>query len=241
MDLGPTILSFYSLSTPKNMHGINIFNSEIKNRKYAFASADRFDESYDMIRACTDGKFRYIRNFNPQLPQFINNSFRKNQAGVRELYLLDSLNLLDEIQKSVMRKTKPREELYLLENDPFEINNLAENPLYIQKLEEMRKALNDWQLEMNDWGFVQEKAQSETFWKGNKMPQTSKPNIQIDKSKVLLETSTPGASIGYKFKKSDVWKIYSKSFEIKVGDSLYVIAHRLGYKTSDEISIKIKK
>ena len=51
---------------------------------------------------------------------------------------------------------KPVEELYDTENDPWEVNNLAGNPQYIDVLERMRKAQHDWILKIKDTGFVPE-------------------------------------------------------------------------------------
>ena len=45
---------------------------------------------------------------------------------------------------------RPPEELYALETDPAEVNNLAKNPEYKGKLLEMRAALEQWQNETQD-------------------------------------------------------------------------------------------
>lgn len=39
---------------------------------------------------------------------------------------------------------RPAEELYDLEKDPFEINNLAESTEYKLELEKLRMTLNEW-------------------------------------------------------------------------------------------------
>ena len=40
----------------------------VKERKYVFAARDRMDETFDRIRAVRDKRFKYIRNFYPELP-----------------------------------------------------------------------------------------------------------------------------------------------------------------------------
>jgi N-sulfoglucosamine sulfohydrolase len=239
MDLGPTILTFYNIQAPSQVHGRNIFAvNENNKRKYVFFSADRFDESIDMLRASSDGRYKYIRNYQPQKPQFLNLSYRKSQEGVKELYRLDSLGKLNSVQATLMRKTKPAEELYDTQNDPYEINNIAGKSEHEAKLIELRAALDQWIRETGDLGFTPESDIAKTFWPNLKQPQAEKPQISVVKNKVTLSTNTKGASIGYKTNVSDKWKIYTKPFELKKGENLYVISHRLGWKTSEIIEFK---
>ena len=51
---------------------------------------------------------------------------------------------------------KPAEELYDLENDPHEINNLAENPEYSDQLERHRNILAGWIEDTGDRGQLPE-------------------------------------------------------------------------------------
>lgn len=46
---------------------------------------------------------------------------------------------LDKNQLLFFETSKPKEELYHLKNDPFELVNLANNPKYASKLKELRK------------------------------------------------------------------------------------------------------
>ena len=50
-------------------------------------------------------------------------------------------------------KTKEVEELYDLQEDPYEVKNVAMNPEYVDKLVELRNALSAWQIEIDDKGF----------------------------------------------------------------------------------------
>src|SRR5690606_180469 len=52
--------------------------------------------------------------------------------------------------------TKPVEELYHTERDPWEINNLANDPAYARILERMRKAHRSWMLDIKVTGFIPE-------------------------------------------------------------------------------------
>lgn len=240
MDLGATILSFYNIPTPNYMHGHDIigkFKPQVP-RKYAFFSADRFDDQYDLIRAVTNGRYKYIRNYQPQKKQFMDIGFRKEMQGVKELYYFDSLGLLTPAQATVMRKFKPTEELFDLQNDPYELTNLANHPEMAAVISELRGALDEWLRNTRDWGFTNEFEMANVFWPNKQQPVTATPTISATKNKVSLNCTTEGATVGYKFKKSDKWKIYTHGIAVKKGDSLYVAAHRLGFKTSDIVGIK---
>ena len=59
---------------------------------------------------------------------------------------------LNETQALLFRDERPAEELYAVNVDPHEINNLADNPKYAEKLEEMRGMLDAWMRETGDLG-----------------------------------------------------------------------------------------
>ena len=242
MDLGPTILSYYNIKIPGFVHGRDILGKQkpAETRKYVFASADRFDENVDLIRSVSDGRYRYIRNYQPQKLQFMNVSYRKSQQGVKELYRLDSLGLLNPVQAATLRKTKPVEELYDTQSDPYEISDVANKPELQTKLAELRLALDKWIRETKDLGFTPEMDIAKTFWPDLKAPVAEKPEIKIQNDKIMLKTNTKGATIGYKTKSADKWKIYTQPFEITKGDSLYVASHRLGWKTSETVKLIVE-
>lgn len=62
---------------------------------------------------------------------------------------------LNEVQRRFF-ETKPVEELYDTENDYWELNNLAGDPAYAEVLQRMRKALDDWRMEVRDAGVIPE-------------------------------------------------------------------------------------
>ena len=55
-----------------------------------------------------------------------------------------------------MAPRKPVEELYELEQDPHEINNLAGDPAHRERLERMRAVHLDWMRRTQDWGLIPE-------------------------------------------------------------------------------------
>ena len=239
MDLGPTVLSLTGINPPDYMQG-KAFLGKYKTKdphKYAFGSADRFDESKDMARSVLDGRFVYIRNFYPELPLVYRNKYREQIDMTDTLIEMDRRGELYGDASYIFMKSKPVEELYDLKSDPDEVHNVAGEPQYAQKLQELRKALSDWQLKINDKGFVPECDLIEMMWPGMVQPQTSDVQFQLTaKDEVKLSCSTTGASIAYQ-QNDDIgsahWRLYFEPVKINKGAKIIAKAIRLGYHTSE--------
>lgn len=63
---------------------------------------------------------------------------------------------LNEVQKEWLEPDQPVEELYDLEKDPFETNNLAQDSQYRKTLLELREAHIDWRHKTLDLGLIPE-------------------------------------------------------------------------------------
>lgn len=156
IDLVPTLLSVVGIEIPGYLQG-NAFLGKQKTAdpEYAFMFRGRMDERYDMSRAVRDKKYRYIRNYMPYRPYGQHLEYlwlAPSIASWEKAYLNGECN---EIQ-SVFWKSKPVEELYDTENDPWEINNLAGNQDYKEVLERMRAANKAWLTKIYDTGFIPE-------------------------------------------------------------------------------------
>ncbi|MFW6246056.1 MAG: sulfatase-like hydrolase/transferase [Tangfeifania sp.] len=156
VDLAPTLLSIAGIEIPDFLQG-NAFLGDQKTEdpEYAFMFRGRMDERYDMSRAVRDQKYRYIRNYMPYRAYGQHLGYLWRAPSIRsweEAYLNGELN---ETQ-SRFWEPKPVEELYDTENDPWEINNLADDPEYKEVLERMRQANKDWMIRIYDTGFIPE-------------------------------------------------------------------------------------
>jgi len=236
MDLGPTTMSLLGIKPPLFLDGkpfLGKYNS--KPRTYAFGSADRFDESTDMQRSVIDGRYVYIKNFMPQLPLIYKNKYREQIPMNKKIIELNKNNKLVGDSKYIFMQTKEEEELYDLNNDPYEINNLADNPNYSNKLIELRNALTNWQIDINDKGFINETELIEQFWPNNEQPLTMPVEIIVSDDIVSLHCGTDGASIGYQLDSqigSKKWNLYNKPFQILPNQKLATRAIKIGFKVS---------
>ena len=156
MDLAPTVLSIVGIQPPPYMQGqafAGVYQREPKPYMYAFRG--RMDERYDFSRTVTDGRFLYMRNYMPHriYGQYVTYMFETQTTQIwKQMYDEGRLN---EAQKRFW-ETKPPEELYDLENDTDEINNLVNSPLHQTKLAELRQVQKDWVVNVKDIGFLPE-------------------------------------------------------------------------------------
>ncbi|MEL7585339.1 MAG: sulfatase [Prolixibacteraceae bacterium] len=156
VDLAPTLLSIIGVDIPDYIQGHAFLGSQkTAAPEYNFMFRDRMDERYDMSRAVCDKKYRYIRNYMPYCiyGQYLEYLWRAPSVGSWEKFYNEGK--CNQVQ-SQFWSTKPAEELYDTENDPWEVNNLAANPEYKDILERMRKANREWMLKIKDTGFIPE-------------------------------------------------------------------------------------
>ena len=237
MDLGPTVMSLLNIKPPIHYDGKAFAGAfEEAPRSFAFGSADRFDEAVDMQRSVLDGRYVYIKNFMPELPLIYRNKYREQITMNAKLIELNRTKKLEGDAAYIFMETKPREELYDLENDPFEVHNIAYDPDQSIRLEKFRKALADWQLEIGDKGFIPEHDLVEMFWPGMIQPVTDDVSFEILKNgKLKLESTTEGASIGYQISDeigTNQWQLYTEPIEINKNLKLVARAIKIGFKAS---------
>lgn len=156
VDLVPTLLSIANVPIPEYLQGHAFLGKQkTEDPEYAFMFRGRMDERYDMSRAVRDQKYRYIRNYMPYRIYGQHLEYLWRAPSIRSWEKAYKNGECNEIQ-SRFWETKPAEELYDTENDPWEVNNLAGNPEYKDVLVRMRQANKDWMMRIYDTGFVPE-------------------------------------------------------------------------------------
>lgn len=152
LDLGTSSLALAGITIPNYMEGKNIFSDNF-SRKYVISTRDRCDFTIDRIRSVRSKEFKYIRNFMTDRP-YAQPTYM-DVDGIDFVKVMHQLHIdkkLNEIQDRFMSKERPAEELYDLKNDPYELNNLAENPDYNEILKQYNEVLNRWIKETDDKG-----------------------------------------------------------------------------------------
>jgi len=166
IDVSATSLSLAGIIPPALMQGrVFLGRNAAPARGYVFGGRDRGDETVDRIRTVRDSRFRYIRNYHPERPFLQLNRYKEWTYPILALMRgMHEAGRLDPVQAFLMKPSRPPEELYDLETDPFEINNLAENPEFADTKNRLSSILDVWILETNDQGRVPEPPETIEYW-----------------------------------------------------------------------------
>ena len=96
------------------------------------------------------------------------NGYKKLQYPLWSLMpLLSASGELPPAQQHFMRQTRPTEELYDLEADPYEINNLATDAHYDSVRSELAAQLDTWMTTTGDMGEIPESSEVTSYWDHN--------------------------------------------------------------------------
>jgi hypothetical protein len=256
VDLAPTVLSLAGVEIPRHLHGRPFLGPRAgEPRQYIYAARDRHDEAYDMVRAVRDPRYKYLRNFRPELPYLLWIPYRNRHPVMQEMWRLHGEGKLEGPQTLLFQDHRPVEELYDTQTDPYEINNLAHDPAHRDVLERMRSALDDWRGAYGDLGDISEEQMRGQMWPGGRQPKTAAPVfIPITPAQaglevtdeggafdgpllVQLHSATQGASIAYTTQQGGGvrWRLYTGPLRLGPGaTTLRAKAIRYGYAESDE-------
>jgi uncharacterized sulfatase len=145
VDFAPTFLSLAGLRPPEHLQGHVFLGPKKKQRKYILAARDRCDETVDRIRCVRSQRYKYIRNFMPERPYTQINRYKESEYPVlRLMRRLHQAGRLTAEQARFMAPTRPPDEFYDLQEDPHELNNLAQDANHQQALREHGDTLDEW-------------------------------------------------------------------------------------------------
>ena len=158
IDLPPTVFSLAGVEIPEQFQGRAFAGkAAVEKEPFVFLFGQRFDSRMlRFVRAVTDGEYRYIRNFHPHRHRGILAGYPHGQAGWQSLYKLKQAGELTDVQSGYWAIPQPVEELYHTANDPWELNNLVNDPKHQDRLARMRSATLNKMREIGDTGLVPE-------------------------------------------------------------------------------------
>jgi N-sulfoglucosamine sulfohydrolase len=157
IDFAPTMLSLAGAEIPQRMQGqVFLGPQRARDREYIYAARDRMDEVFDRIRAVRDRRFKYLRNFRPDLPYAQRLAYNEENPTMQAWRRLSEAGKLTGPAALFFAPVKPEEELYDTLADPDEVNNLATDPKYQKVLLKMRAALDRWIIGTKDLGEIPE-------------------------------------------------------------------------------------
>lgn len=120
IDFAPSMLSIAGIRPPEHLQGkafLGPYASEEKNR-YVYAARDRMANQYDRVRSVSDGTFRYVYNFKPEVPKYQDLAYRRQMASMQEIIdMRDAGEISNPYLLDWFAAPKPQEELYYTAKD----------------------------------------------------------------------------------------------------------------------------
>lgn len=142
IDITASILDLAGIKVPCTMDGKPFIRQQQPIRDYVYSARDLWDEVMDKSRSITTRQWKYIRNYMDYIPFDAHHAYMEFYRPaihiMRKKFIVDELN---DNQKMYFEYFKPKEQLYDLENDPHELNNLAYDENYKDELTRLRQIL----------------------------------------------------------------------------------------------------
>jgi arylsulfatase len=146
IDIAPTLLDLVGVKIPETIQGKS-FKSLLENPQktlceYVFAERNwHTQRSHDrMVRWKS---WVYIRNSYPELNQFL--VAQRDFPAFKDVVELNKKDQLTDAQKDLLLSPRPAEQLFDLDNDPDQLDNLVQQNEHEQVLEHLRQVLDEWQ------------------------------------------------------------------------------------------------
>lgn len=157
-DILPTLLEAAGAESDEALDGrsfLGVLRGEKQShRQYVYTMHNNVPEGPPYpIRSVIDQRFHYIRNLTPEATYI-----EKHVMGVQEhnpYWLTWMFATADDPHAYAMVHRymhRPAEELYDVQNDPFEMNNLADDPAYRDVKARLERELDRWCREVGDPG-----------------------------------------------------------------------------------------
>jgi arylsulfatase A-like enzyme len=152
IDISAATLALAGIDVPDHMHGRDLFAKDF-HRDYVVSARDRCDFTIDRIRAVVTDRYKYIRNFMTDRP-YLQPQYRDGWETMKLLKQLYREGKLNDVQARFVSDERPAEELYDLQNDPHETQNLVHSwkREHAMALGRLRSILDRWIIETDDKG-----------------------------------------------------------------------------------------
>jgi arylsulfatase A-like enzyme len=241
VDIPATILSLADISIPSYFHGQAMYGKQkAAPRKFVFGATDRFDEQVEKRASIRDDRFLYLRNYMPGQSVYRPNAYRLQIPMMQKLEEMRKQGLLDPVQMLWFTAPAPAEALYDCLQDPHNIHNLANDPHYATKLNQMREAFQtEWIDAYNpNWSTKSESYFIGRTWPNGQQPVTANPQAEISGDGYFaIKNPSEAVTVSFAIGNANM-RIYTQPVKLNKGDEITFIAGRIGYKNSEKQSLR---
>ena len=157
VDLAPTVLSLAGVKPPDWMQGHAFAGPhQSQPQPFLFGERGRMDERMDLVRSVTDGRYVYLRNYMPHVSQAQSVTYQFETPTTRLWHDLFVAGKTNATQSLFWRIPKAAEELYDLQSDRDEVNNLSQSREHAPILQRLRDVLREHVFQIRDICFLPE-------------------------------------------------------------------------------------
>ena len=159
VDLLPTLIDAAGGPAPEKIDGRSFLpvlkgkTAQHRDRIFATHTGDGEMNVYP-IRCVRTKDWKYILNLHPEFVHGTHIDRAKDRDGLKYFRTWEAKD--DPAAKAIVKRyrQRPKEELYDLAADPYEMTNLATDPRHVERLADFRKQIEDWMKEQGDPGTV---------------------------------------------------------------------------------------
>lgn len=153
IDVAALSLAAAGIELPEKMQGRDLLGTTYLPKEAVFGARDRCGEVTDHIRSVRTDRYLYLRNYYPKRPHLMPSNYKDSKLIVQRLRKLHGAGKLNALaEKLLFAPTRPAEELYLYQDDRWQVTNLANDPKHSKALKQHRARLQRWEQETGDMG-----------------------------------------------------------------------------------------
>lgn len=157
VDMTKTWLDITGSEVPQYLQGQTFLGENTEpERTYHVSYRGRMDERVDQVRAVCDKKYLYVRNYMPHTPGGQHLSYLWRMEATRAWQAHHDAGETNDVTGRWFRE-REHEELYDVSQDPYNVNNLADDPEFADIKARLKSNLREWQINTRDTGLLPEK------------------------------------------------------------------------------------